>query len=337
MSVQGSKSERKQQLANWAKAAATDLGFSLQSDLQTVSDDASFRRYFRLTHSGGSLICVDAPPDKEDNESFVRVQALMQAAGVAVPELLAYDMTSGFLLLTDLGDRLLLDELKQANQAEQKALYDAGLNTLLQVAAVKPNGLPAYDDGKLREEMQLFPDWFLNRQLHRSNHQVPEQLLAQVMDMMVENALQQPQVFVHRDFHARNLMLTGDDSFAVIDFQDAVVGPVTYDLVSLLKDCYWRLPRPMVLELVETYRTFVATGVSSDQFLRWFDWMGFQRHLKCAGIFSRLNLRDDKPAYLQDIPLVISYLVEVADLYPELQELGRWLKQDIQPSLSELL
>lgn len=336
MSVQASKSQRKQQLASWVRGELEGLGLAQQSELQTVSDDASFRRYFRLEHAGGSLVAVDAPPDKEDNESFVRVQGLLNTAGVVVPEILAFDLSRGFLLLTDLGNRLLLGELKQAAETRQKTLYDGALSALLHVAAAKTDGLPAYDEAKLHEEMQLFPDWFLSQQLQLANEKVPQQLLSGAMDLLVANALQQPQVFVHRDFHARNLMLSDTESFAVIDFQDAVVGPVTYDLVSLLKDCYWRLPRPVVLELVETYRIRVAADVSREQFLRWFDWMGFQRHLKCAGIFSRLNLRDGKPAYLNDIPLVISYLVEVADLYPELNELGGWLKQEIQPVLSQL-
>lgn len=295
----------------------------------SASDDASFRRYFRLIHQGGSVICVDAPPQQEDNDSFVKIQSMLEAAGVAVPKVISSDLNRGYLLLSDLGDELLLNDLKVSEPDKQRALYEQAIDSLGGILRADGQQLATYSEDKLREEMSLFPDWFLSRQLGIDLYHGFED----IMSLMVDNALSQPRIFVHRDFHARNLMPQDDGSLAIIDFQDAVYGPITYDLVSLLKDCYWRLDRSQVIELVEKYRLKHCQSESPERFLKWFDWMGFQRHLKCAGIFSRLNLRDGKPGYLNDIPLVIAYLVEVAELYDELAEFGEWLKREVQQRL----
>lgn len=336
MVVEASKNARKAALNHWAKASLKDLGFQPIADMVSISDDASFRRYFRMPHGSDSAICVDAPPDKEDNESFIKVQSMLLGGGVAVPEIIAKDVAQGFLVLSDFGDELFLSRLSGSDHLGQVSLYQRALTTLEAVSAVPAAGLPLYDGEKLRAEMQLFPDWFLAEQLKMPVDEGVSKMLNTVMKLMVENAGEQPSVFVHRDYHARNLMMLDKGDLGVIDFQDAVVGPVTYDLVSLLKDCYWRLPRETVVELVESHRQKVVGDVDEGQFLRWFDLMGFQRHLKCAGIFCRLNLRDGKAGYLKDIPLVISYLVEVSDLYPELHNFGAWLKQEIEPRLQHL-
>lgn len=326
-----SKEARFLALQSWVDQCATSLGIQKAEPIYPISDDASFRRYFRLRHSGGTLICVDAPPDKEDNRGFIKIQALLAAVGVNVPEILSSDETLGFLLLSDLGDDLLLSRLQQADLPTQLAEYKNVLAVVRQVGFASIENLPQYTESKLREEMQLFPDWFLARQLGVTLTQAEQALLASVMDLMVLNASEQPVGFVHRDFHSRNLMLLREGQLGVIDFQDAVAGPITYDLVSLLKDCYWRLPRDLVVDLVEQYRQSYFAQQSSQQFLRWFDLMGFQRHLKCAGIFSRLNLRDGKPGYLGDIPLVLEYLQEVAELYPELESFSAWLRARVVP------
>ncbi len=333
MTTAETKDARFMALQTWVKQCAAILGIQKLSPIYAISDDASFRRYFRAQYDRGTLICVDAPPDKEDNASFIQIQAVLAASGVLVPEILSKDETLGFLLLSDLGDELLLGRLRTSAPAEQLALYEQALTVARQVSLADKQNVPAYSVAKLREEMALFPDWFLSQQLGLVLTPEEHHDLSNVMDIMIDNALEQPVGFVHRDFHSRNIMLPGDNQFGVIDFQDAVAGPITYDLVSLLKDCYWRLPRASVVELVEHFRQRYFETLSPQQFLRWFDLMGFQRHLKCAGIFSRLNLRDGKPGYLRDIPLVIDYLQEVADIYPELATFGVWLRTRVVPQL----
>lgn len=335
MTTDESKDARFAALQSWVNGQTQPLGLQNPSPIYPISDDASFRRYFRLDHAAGSLICVDAPPDKEDNHGFVQIQALLAAAGVKVPDIVDKNLDRGFLLLADLGDELLLDRLKVSDPNQQKALYSQALTVLADVGTAGVSAIPTYSEEKLTEEMQLFPDWFLAQQLGLRLSEDERRNLSKVMELMVENAAQQPFSFVHRDFHSRNLMLLATGETAVIDFQDAVVGPVTYDLVSLLKDCYWRLPRSLVVELVERYRQAYFAGVPRQQFVRWFDLMGFQRHLKCAGIFSRLNLRDGKSGYLKDIPLVLDYLVEVTSMYEELNGFGDWLKAAVVPRLEQ--
>lgn len=326
-------------LQQWGAASLRSLGHEVGADFRTesASDDASFRRYFRGFSAGTSYIFVDAPPDKEDNESFVDIERRLSGAGVLVPKVLAADLDLGYLLLTDLGDQLLLPQLQAAALEGQEKLYYGALDALALVSSAETKGLPVYDADRLQTEMSLFPDWFLTGQLQLSLGKAAIDQFRSVSDLMIENALDQPMVFVHRDFHSRNLMPQKDGALGVIDFQDGVLGPITYDLVSLLKDCYWRLPRASVLKVVEAYRVEVSSGVSKAEFLRWFDLMGFQRHLKCAGIFSRLNLRDGKSRYLEDIPLVISYLTEVAAEYAELGDFGTWLETEIVPSLNRLV
>jgi aminoglycoside/choline kinase family phosphotransferase len=267
----------------------------------------------------------------------VTVYQRLLDAGVLVPKIFAADIRLGYLLLSDLGDRLLLPDVKASSAVGRQNLYLGALKTLERVLRAEVDQLPTYDASRLATEMALFPDWFVTQQLQLPMDVEARAMFQQVSALLIDSALAQPRVFVHRDFHARNLMLQGDGQIGVIDFQDAVEGPVTYDLVSLLKDCYWRLPRPMVLTLVESFRHSIIPEVSADEFVRWFDFMGFQRHLKCAGIFSRLNLRDGKPGYLGDIPLVVAYLLEVTALYPELNKFGVWLRQNIEPAMARRL
>lgn len=340
-------SERQAALAAWALASLqlADIPDHQHYRLAAASDDASFRRYFRATHltrTTDSYIFVDAPPEKEDSGPFVQVQAMLARAGLAVPRVYRADLVQGFMMLADFGDILYLDMLAENQAAQIETNYQAAFQGIRQMQAIPvAKHLPAYDEAKLRTEMALFTDWFLAQQLGLVIEPREQALLQRLFDTLVTTALDQPQVFVHRDYHSRNLMVIAGEQPGIIDFQDAVRGPLTYDLVSLLKDCYHRFPRPQVVNWVnETHQQWLQGApenpVDAAEFLRWFDLMGMQRHLKCAGIFSRLNLRDGKRRYLHDIPLVMAYIVEVCDLYPELSEIGDWLSERVLPRLGAL-
>lgn len=313
-----------------------------QPALSVVAGDASNRRYFRLAQGGSSYMVVEAPPATEKNEAFLAVRELLAGAGVRVPGLYGVDLQRGFMLLEDLGDAVLLPELapESVDGHYQKAF---GLLRQLAAAAPPAQALPAYDRALLEEELSRFSEWFVEALLGYTLKQHEHELLARVFGKLVESALEQPQVLVHRDFHSRNLMLQADGQLAVIDFQDAVLGPITYDLVSLLRDCYIRWPAPQVRQWALAYRDSLGTTgslaqVSDEQFLRWFDWMGLQRHIKVLGTFARLYLRDSKPAYLEDLPLVIAYVLEVLGEYglqqPEFAEFHRWFGERLSPLIA---
>jgi aminoglycoside/choline kinase family phosphotransferase len=288
-----------------------------------ASGDASFRRYFRVWYDSQTRIVMDAPPDKEDCRPFVAIGSAMHGLGLNVPEVLAADLDQGLLLLTDLGEQQYLAALDEHSVA---GLYDDALDTLARLQVGGDPGtalLPPYDSALLHREMELFREWFLGRQLGLNLSEAEQHTLDHSFAALADNALEQPRVWVHRDYHSRNLMVTEAGNPGVLDFQDAVVGAVTYDLVSLLRDCYIAWPRERVEAWALAHRQRLrAAGVhgleDADQFLRWFDLMGVQRHLKATGIFARLNLRDGKPGYLRDIPRTLSYILAVAPRYPEL-------------------
>jgi aminoglycoside/choline kinase family phosphotransferase len=324
-------------LAEWARATASIADIPQSASLVPVSDDASFRRYFRFSEGGAGLVFVDAPPEHEDNESFVKISAALCEAGLNCPEVKAFDYKLGYLAVTDLGDRLYLDELME-NPSAMPSLYRDAIRAILKLLPVTCE-LPPYDALKLKTEMGLFHEWFLVEQLGLKVNSDVVQMLEEVYECLVSSALEQPTVFVHRDFHSRNLMVEAAANPGIIDFQDAVVGPVTYDLVSLYKDCYYQFDRNLVEQVVDDFRQELASRglVASDvPMLRWFDLMGAQRHLKCLGVFSRLNLRDGKPGYLADIPLVVDYLVETSAIYPELERFHKWLLAEIMPKVNDL-
>ena len=327
---------REQNLNNWAKTILASQGVKVSSDFCVIaaSDDASFRRYFRGETEMGSFIFVDAPPEREDCQTFEKISELLVDIGINAPRVYQADFTEGFMMLTDLGNQLYLDVLKSHDVELIGRLYAEAFSVLRKMAHISCAELPRYDEIRLQEEMNLFPGWFLTQQLSLSLSENENQMLEKVFGFLIESAIEQPQVFVHRDYHSRNLMVVTGDNPGVIDFQDAVSGPVTYDLVSLLKDCYWRFPRNQVVDWVETYRQDSSLDVGAEEFLRWFDLMGLQRHLKCVGIFSRLNLRDGKPDYLKDIPLVIEYILEVCDIYIEGAEFADWLRSHVIPHLA---
>lgn len=326
---------RLQQLQHWVSKMAAEQGLSLRSEiLAPVSGDASFRRYFRASGDQYSWIAVDAPPEKEDSGPFVKLARDWRDQGVRVPELVAVDLELGFMLLEDFGDRLLLPELNDLSADEH---YGAALQTLQHIQQIPASELPPYDEALLQREMGLFDEWFIDSLLALQLTDDERQLLADTKSLLVESALAQPQVAVHRDYHSRNLMPLDDDGLGVIDFQDAVRGAHTYDLVSLFRDSYIRWPDQRVHAWVEQFRCALkADNVpvpDSAQFLRDFDLIGMQRQLKVLGIFSRLSLRDGKDGYLADMPRTLGYLLRAAARYPETQAFARWLEQRIVPAM----
>jgi N-acetylmuramate 1-kinase len=309
----------------------------------TASADASFRRYFRVTRGDESWIAMDAPPAKEDMEPYIRIAAMLVDVGVNAPRVLHRNEEEGFLLNSDLGTQTYLMELDRHGDADR--LYADAIDALVRIQSrggAHAGQLPPYDDALLRREMGLFPEWFCGRHLGLALSGTDEAELARVFDTLCATALQQPRVFVHRDYHSRNLMV-GDgarqgENPGILDFQDAVCGPVTYDLVSLLRDCYVAWPAERVRAWALQFRASagqagVEVGASENEFLRWFDLMGVQRHLKAIGIFARLWHRDGKPGYLNDIPRTLNYVRTVSQSYRELQVLHSFIDRQVLPAL----
>ena len=324
-------------LAAWLRDALGTSAFRMEP----ASEDASFRRYFRVRTGSRTRIAMDAPPPMEDCRPFVSVLGLLRGAGVNAPALHAADVERGFLLLDDLGSRCYLDVIDEANA---EALYTDAFEALLDMQCrIGPGQVPPYDERRLRGELGLFREWFLAHHLGVEIDGALSLALDDTFEALVRACVEQPRVFVHRDYHSRNLMYLGDGdpggapagspagNPGVIDFQDAVDGPVTYDLVSLLRDVYVRWPEGRVAGWVGVYHDrAVARGlvdVGRARFLRWFDLTGVQRHLKIAGVFARLWHRDGKPRYLDDLPLTLSYLVQTAPRYPETEAVVRVLEE----------
>jgi aminoglycoside/choline kinase family phosphotransferase len=302
--------------------------------LAPASADASFRRYFRWTRAGETLIVMDAPPDKEDCHPFVAVAKLFAEAGVHVPKVLRADLEQGFLLLTDLGSTTYLEALSppQVDPATVQHLYRDALSALVTLQrASRPGVLPEYDEALLRREVALFPEWYVARHLNARLSLEEQQTYERCVDALIANNLAQPRVFVHRDYHSRNLMVCPPNP-GILDFQDAVYGPITYDAVSLLKDAYVHWEEAQILDwLVRYWEEARAAHLPVDadfgNFYRDFEWMGVQRHLKVLGIFARLYHRDGKPGYLKDLPLVQQYLRGACGRYRELKPLSQLLER----------
>lgn len=317
--------DRAEQLQRWLKAT---LGEDFA--IAPASDDASFRRYFRVRRSGAkpSLIAMDAPPDKESCEPFVRVAGLFSAAGVHVPVIHAQDLAQGFLLLSDLGDTTYLASLDGRSAG---ALYGHALDALVRIQlASRPAVLPDYDRELLERELRLFPDWYVSRQLRRELSTGQAAALDRIFAAILENNLSQPRVFVHRDYHSRNLMVC-EPCPGILDFQDAVYGPISYDLVSLLRDAYIAWEEERIIDWAVRYWEKARSArlpVPADfaAFYRDFEWMGAQRQLKVLGIFARLSFRDGKHGYLKDQPLVMGYLRRTCERYRELAPLAHLLE-----------
>jgi aminoglycoside/choline kinase family phosphotransferase len=315
------------------------LGFA-DSRIDSASADASFRRYFRVTRGSDTFIVMDAPPDKEDLVPFVSVARTMAGMGLNVPIVLARDQAQGFLLLSDLGTLQYLDELKRAGQVER--LYHDALSALVTLQTADDAAarqLPPYDRALLLREMELMPEWFLRQHLGLEVDASLRAMLDRVFDTLVQSALDQPRAFVHRDYHSRNLLVCEDANPGILDFQDAVYGPVTYDAASLLKDCYIAWPPARVRGWLLEYRAMlmragIALGADTERFVRWFDLMGLQRHIKVLGIFARLNHRDGKPGYLNDLPRVLEYVRAAAAAYPETREFAAYVTHSVEPAFA---
>ena len=319
--------DRAEQLRRWLAVTLGGGDFSIAP----ASDDASFRRYFRIRRGEAqpSLVVMDAPPDKENCAPFVHAAHLLAGAGVHVPEIHAQDLEQGFLLLSDLGNTTYLDALDEHNVGR---LYEDALDALLRIQrASRPGLLPDYGRELLEKELRLFPDWYVARQLRRELDAAQLQTLEKAFSAILDNNLAQARVFVHRDYHSRNLMVC-EPCPGILDFQDAVYGPITYDLVSLLRDAYIAWDEERVIDWAIRYWEKARAGglpVPGDfaDFYRDFEWMGAQRQLKVLGIFARLAFRDGKDGYLKDQPLVMSYLRRTCGRYPELAALGRLLEE----------
>ena len=319
--------DRAAQLQRWLEITLGSRDFSIAP----ASDDASFRRYFRIRRDGSapSLIAMDAPPDREDCRSFVHVAQLFADAGVHVPAIHAQDLQRGFLLISDLGDTTYLAAL-DADSAGQ--LYGQAFDALLHIQlASRPGALPVYDRVLLERELRLFSDWYIARQMEIVLGNTQRAALEKSFSLLLDNNLAQPRVFVHRDYHSRNLMVCKPCP-GILDFQDAVYGPVTYDLVSLLRDAYVAWEEEQVVDWVIRYWEMARGArlpVSEDfaEFYRDFEWMGAQRQLKVLGIFARLFHRDGKDAYMKDQPLVMRYLRRTCERYDALAPLARVLEQ----------
>jgi hypothetical protein len=318
-------------LRSWLKA----LQPSWQLDLHTLtpaSADASFRRYFRIESKNpdfGTLIVMDAPPQYEPLDAFIKVDLLLSDAGLNVPKILEKNIVEGFLLLNDLGTKTYLAELTPESADH---LYQDATHALVQMQlASKPNVLPSYDEVLLKRELDLFPEWYLKKHLHIQLNAQQQAQLNQSFEFIIENNLTQAKVYVHRDYHSRNLMVAEKNNPGVIDFQDAVYGPITYDAASLWRDAYIAWPEERVIDWVikfweEGRKAGLPMPDDFGQFYRDFEWMGLQRHLKVLGIFARLFHRDGKDGYLKDIPLVLKYAIATANRYIELKPLARILE-----------
>lgn len=331
---------RLQALESWAEDELRQRQWQISGALQLspIAGDAGFRRYYRL-NTEPSLLAVDAPPATEDSQQFLAVGAYLHDSGVPVPDVVAVDLDDGFLLVEDLGEECLLPHL-QADSAD--LLYGEALMVLLRLQQAPRSALlQDYDAEWLQREMQLMPEWFITGLLDLELDSSAAAMLEETFALLCDSAGEQPQVCVHRDYHSRNIVYREGCAPGVIDFQGAVWGPITYDLASLLKDCYIHWPRKRVENWALTYAGIAleagvlagsAESFDAQRFLRWFDWIGLQRHIKVLGLFSRLHLRDQKLGYLQDLPLVLHYCLDVAGRYDELKPLQHWLQECVLPA-----
>lgn len=321
-------------LLNWLRHG---LGHPV-AHIEPASQDASFRRYFRAWIGDRTFIAMDAPPPRENLRPFLKVAELLRGAGLETPAIHAADPEQGFALLGDFGTQSYLDHL---DDARADALYSDALAALVRLQTrLDPNNLdlPAYDARLLRTELGIFREWLLGGLLGLELSPEETAALDAAERHLIDSALEQPRVCVHRDYHSRNLMVIPDGNPGVLDFQDAVIGPITYDLASLLRDCYIAWPAERVAAWLDRHRQALAAAGLLDEagqarFRRWFDLMGMQRHLKAAGIFARLLLRDGKPGYLKDIPRTLNYIAEAGAAYPEFSGFLDFLNARVLPAL----
>lgn len=336
--------ERFQMMLDWLQTLPVLQGCEVTNPVP-ASSDASFRRYFRIEATGqngtSSYIIMDAPVEHEDCRPFIAVSQQLIAMGLTVPEVLAQNLEQGFLLLTDLGNTTYLSVLQQASESEVDELYGDALTALVNLqtkGAKAADNLPAYDNQLLNTEMSLFSDWLLAKHLEVGMSTLEKQAWQNTQQLLAESALQQPQTYVHRDYHSRNLMVIERGNPGVLDFQDAVKGPLTYDAVSMLRDCYIAWPEEQVTEWQRQYflQLCDAKFLHKDEwagFQKSMDLMGIQRHLKASGIFARLFHRDGKDGYLNDIPLTLDYLVKVGKRYGDMHDLVNLVESKVLPKI----
>src|SRR4051794_27365166 len=311
------------------------LGLVDAGSRRPASSDASFRRYFRLdvvpalrAKLGDTLVAMDAPPERENVPAFIHVDGLLFDAGVSVPAIVARKVEDGFLLLSDLGTTTYLQRLDLDNAS---FMYSDAVDALIKFQlASQPGVLPEFDRAFVLREMNLFPEWYLGKHLGVTMTDKQQADLDRIFDAITANVLAQQQVYMHRDYHSRNLMVLDEGNPGILDFQDAVYGPITYDLASLLRDAYIQWDEELVLDWVVRYwqkakRAGLPVHPDVDAFYRDFEFMALQRHLKVLGIFARLNYRDGKPGYLGDLPVVLDYVRKTANRYRELKPLVRLL------------
>lgn len=321
-----------QRLANlqeWIEKQIQTSNFTVSP----LAGDASFRRYFRVKHEQQSFVAMDAPPDKEDSLPFVTIAKIFKQHGLQVPELFATNLSAGFLLLSDLGDDLYFRVLNPENAS---ALYHNAIRDLLIIQTCQQNQVyhfPFFDQ-MMVEELERFREWYLLKHLNVTLSESEEILLKNTFTKLVTSAIQQPQVCVHRDYHSRNLLQLANQQVGILDFQDAVWGPITYDLVSLIRDCYIAWPNELVEQWASHYfqqarQAGILVEKNPTEFLRWFDWMGIQRHLKAIYIFARKWHRDQNPNYLPEIPRTLNYVMTMTGKYPEFREFRNFLSEKI--------
>jgi len=297
-------------------------------EIEVASADASFRAYYRLSREDKTVLLMDSSLEKESLAPFIDVTSRLLNAGVKAPHILEQNLNDGFLIIEDFGNTHLLNILDDKNFKE---LYSNTIDEIIKMQNADRTNLPLYDKAFLHFEMDLMKDWYLEKKLDITLDDKQKEMLENSLDAISDVVLSQPQdVFVHRDYHSRNIMLTPTNVIGVIDYQDAMSGAITYDLVSLLKDCYIEYPREDIEKLVLEFRDKKGINASDEEFIKWFDFMGLQRHIKVLGIFSRLHLRDGKDGYLKDIPLTLKYTIETASRYDETKELAKFL-QEVQP------
>jgi len=306
------------------KAWIDTLGYK-DYKIEMVGGDASFRKYFRLFVGETTYIIMDSTADVDSLYPFIDISVRLLKAQVEVPRIIAQNMEDGYLLITDLGSRHLADVLSPMSV---ELLYMKAIHEIIKIQDADTTNMDAYDRDFLMFEMSLMQDWYLNEHLHQELSKDEQSMLDSTLEMISDEVLSQPQgYFVHRDFHSRNIMMETGRKLVIIDYQDAKVGALTYDLVSLLKDVYVYFDQKEMERLALEFKALKGIDVSDEQFIRWFDWMGLQRHIKILGIFARLDIRDGKPAYLDDIPLTLKYIDEVCAKYDELKPLGELLKR----------
>lgn len=344
---------RYEHLTHWLTVVLAEKSPKNSIKLQPMTGDAGFRKYYRFQANGNSYIAVDSPAEYCNNQAFIEVQKALVAQGINVPEIIAVDNNDGFFCLSDFGDHLLADALpesqpnssiKSAEVTKVQALYSQAIALLPEIAKAsiptdRQYALPIYDRAFIELELSIFKEWLLSKHLNIELSEHESEQLKHCFDIIVSSALEQPQVAMHRDFHSRNIMILENKTLGVIDFQDMVIGPITYDIVSLLRDCYTRWPDKVTQPLFSDFCRLMAehyslTHVSEQQWNRWFDLMGLQRHIKASGIFCRLLHRDDKSGYLKDVPLTLSYIVDISAKFPELAFLHQLVATKVVPAFA---